>query len=342
MVGVLVVTRSTGIRSILIVRLSSIGDIVLTTPVIRELRQAFPEARIDFCTKSPFMTLLAGNPSLTSVCTPENIPQGTYDLAVDLQNNRHSRALLRSLDVRMVRRYRKRNWMKLALVKCKLNLYGGVYRSVVDRYRESIDGIVPPGSERCALFPATEDREFALQILDSGVPVLAVCFGANHFTKRYPEERFAEVISRVASTVDLRVLLLGGKDDAPGAGRILAALPEPLRSRVIPMAGRTTLMQSAALLERSDIVLCNDTGLMHIASAFGRRLLVLFGSSAREFGFLPWATPFELFEIPGLACRPCSHIGRDSCPKGHFRCMNDIGAEKIATRIVELLETRRS
>jgi heptosyltransferase-2 len=326
------------IRSILVVRLSAIGDIVLTTPVLRELRRTFPEARIDFCTKPAFVSLLSGNPSLSSVCTTENPTARSYDLAVDLQNNRRSRAFLRTLDLGMVRRYRKRNWKKLLLVQFKLNLYGSRYQSVVDRYREALDGILPPGDAPCGLYPSMSDREFAATFTGAGVPVLAVCFGANHFTKRYPEARFSEVIARVCSSLDLKVLLLGGKEDADGAARMLATLPGPVRGRVVPVAGRTTLMQSAALLERADLVLTNDTGLMHMASAFGKRLLVLFGSSAREFGFLPWGVSYELFETEGLSCRPCSHIGRDACPKGHFRCMNDIGADRIADRIIELLK----
>ena len=335
-------TDNPAIRNILVVRLSSIGDIVLTTPVVSELRRAFPEARIDFCTKAPFVPLLAGNPAVSSVCTPESLPAMAYDLAVDLQNNRRSRALVRGLDASAVRRYRKRNWKKLLLVRFRMNLFGAGYRSVVERYAEALDGLVSSCSSPCALFPSREERDFASGFLDSGAPVLAVCFGANHFTKRYPEERFATVIARVTSEMDVRVLLLGGKDDAAGAERIMGALPEKSRSKVRPLAGHSSLMQSAALLERSDLVLCNDTGLMHMASAFGRRLLVLFGSSAPEFGFLPWGAPFELFETPGLACRPCSHIGRDACPEGHFRCMTGLDPARIASRIVELLKQQRT
>lgn len=332
-------TPPAAIRSILVVRLSAIGDIVLTTPVLRELREAFPGARIDFCTSEAFLPLLSGNPALRAVCIPGSLPATSYDLVVDLQNNRRSRSLVRSIDAGMVRRYRKRNWKKLLLVRFKLNIYGGTYRSVVDRYREALEGIVPSGGSTCALYPSMEDRAFAESVAGIGVPLLAVCFGATHFTKRYPEERFAAVIDNVIAEAGVQVLLLGGKDDAEREARILAALPAQVRSMVIPMAGRASLMQSAALLERADLVLCNDTGLMHMASSFGKRLLVLFGSSAREFGFLPWGAPYELFEVEGLPCRPCSHIGRPTCPKGHFACMAGITPERIASRIVELLNT---
>jgi ADP-heptose:LPS heptosyltransferase len=337
-VGVLVVTQTAPIRTILVVRLSSIGDIVLTTPVVTELRRTFPLARIDFCTSSPFVPLLSGNPALTSVCTPENLPSVAYDLVVDLQNSRRSRSLVRGIDARKVRRYMKQNWKKLLLVSFKLNLYGTGYLSVVERYREALEGIVPACSAPCALHPSIEDRDFASGMLDGeGIPVLAVCFGANHFTKRYPEERYASIIARVTQAMELQVVLIGGQEDAAAAGRIIAFLPAASRSMVRSTAGVATLMQSAALLERSDLVLTNDTGLMHIASSFGKRMLVLFGSSVKEFGFLPWGAPFELFETAGLDCRPCSHIGRDACPEGHFRCMGDLDAGRIAARVLELL-----
>ena len=332
-------TSLAAVKNILVVRLSSIGDIILTTPVLEQLRNAFPLARIDYCTRRQFVPLLASNPLLSSVYTPENISDaGHYDLVVDLQNNARSRSMVRGLKSGTVRRYRKQNWKKVLLVRFKMNLYGDAYRSVVERYQAALHGVVPAVDAPCALYPSTEERNFAAGVVDEdGVPVLAVCFGANHFTKRYPAERFASVISMVTAAMPVRVLLLGGKEDLSESEKILAALPESSRMSVRTLVGTTSLMQSAALLERSDVVLCNDTGLMHMASAFGKRLFVLFGSSAKEFGFLPWQTAFELFETEGLSCRPCSHIGRASCPEGHFRCMNDIKAERIAEKIIETL-----
>ncbi len=116
------------------------------------------------------------------------------------------------------------------------------------------------------------------------------------------------------------------------------ALPDAYRSMVVNLAGNCSLMQTAALLQQADAVLCNDTGLMHMASAFGKKLFVLFGSSSAAFGFLPYHTPYDLFEVDGLHCRPCSHIGRDHCPKGHFRCMNDLSQSLIAGKILDYLQ----
>jgi len=327
------------VTTILVIRLSSIGDIILTTPLLREVAAAFPAARIDYCTKSPFTALLKGNPALHALYTPESPPSGSYDLVIDLQNNHRSRALVRNFQARSVVRYRKRNWKKWLLVKARIDLTGP-YRSVVDRYRDSLaDFGVEADGRGCELHLSSADRAFARDLPDAAGLRLAVCFGAMHASKRYPPAGFAAILAALFDAMPVQAVLLGGADDAPYAQAILQALPERFHPRVVDLSGACTLMQSAAVLESSDGALCNDTGLMHMASAFGKKLFVLFGSSVPAFGFLPYRAPFELFEVHGLRCRPCSHIGRDSCPEGHFRCMNDVKAEAVASSILDYFRT---
>jgi len=330
------------IKKILVIRLSSIGDIILTTPLLRRLNTAFPDAKIDYCTRNAFVILLASNPRITSLYTLDQPPGGTYDLVVDLQNNLRSHAIINRLQADKVDRYRKENWKKWMLVQFKINFYGS-FRNVVDRYQDSLKGLSIQGDlQGCELYPATEDRIFAAQYFKSGRKTLALCSGAKHFTKRYPPLRFAALLSLVLKEKPLQVLLLGGQEDAVQAVQIMNTLSEEYRPMVVNLAGCCTLMQTAALLECCDAVLCNDTGLMHMASAFGKKLFVLFGSSVRDFGFLPYKTPYELFEIAGLSCRPCSHIGRDRCPKGHFRCMEELSERHIADRILDYLTSSLS
>jgi heptosyltransferase-2 len=323
-----------GVKSILVIRFSSIGDVMLTTPLLRELAARWPGVRIDYCTKPPFAALLGGNPHLKTVYTVDDPPSGRYDLVIDLQNNLRSRRLAATIRTKKRVSYRKENWKKLLLVRTGVDLTGP-YRSVVDRYREAVAGFgVKADRGGCELFPSPEEKDFAVSLTGIATPLLAVCFGAMHASKRYPPEKFAGVLSRLFSSLPLRAVLLGSQDDAPFAQQLLQALPATDTDRVIDLSGRCSLMQTAAVLERCNAVLTNDTGLMHMASAFGKTLFVIFGSSAKEFGFLPHRTPFELFEVEGLECRPCSHIGRDSCPEGHFRCMNDLSPERIASAII--------
>jgi len=330
------------LKRVLVVRLSSIGDIILTTPLLRRLKALWPDVEIDYYTRRSFVGLLASNPRVSKVFTGEDPPSGPYDLVIDLQNNFRSHAMIRSLEAGRTARYRKHNWKKWLLIHFGIALYGSG-QSVVDRYQSAVKEFgVQSDVQGCELYPAAGERAFAVPFFSDGQPTLALCFGAKHFTKRYPSRRFATVLSLLFATLPLRVLLLGGQEDAPYAIEIMQALPEHFRHAVVNLAGSCSLMQTAALLERCDAVLSNDTGLMHMASAFGKKLFVLFGSSSAFFGFLPYHTPFELFEVAGLRCRPCSHIGRDRCPKGHFRCMNELSESLIAKKIVDYFNTERS
>ncbi len=323
------------VKKVLVIRLSSIGDIVLTTPLLRSLKVAWPDARIDYCTKAPFVSLLAENPRITSISTLDDPPAGYYDLVVDLQNNFRSHAIVCSLRKQHFVHYRKENWKKWLLVQCKINVYGSCL-SVVERYRDALKKFaLSSDSLGCELYPSSSERAFANTFFDGGKKTLALCFGAKHFTKRYPPARFAALLTLLFRETQLQVLLLGGKEDAPHASAIMDALPAAFRPMVRDLSGSCSLMQTAAILERSDAVLCNDTGLMHVASAFGKKLFVLFGSSSSALGFLPYHVPYDLFQVEGLPCRPCSHIGREHCPKGHFRCMNDLSVALIAEHILD-------
>jgi len=329
------------IRNILVIRFSSIGDIVLTTPVLRRLHAAFPEAAIDYCIKSPFASLVKASPYLNNVYTSAEPPRGYYDIVVDLQNNLRSRSLLRSISFDRLYRYQKRNWKKLLLVRAGLDLFETT-ESVVDRYMASFEGSAVNGDDKgCELWLSEDDRSYAASVSDSDGLQLAVCFGANHLTKRYPPQKFASVVERLVRRFRLRVFLLGGAEDMPQADEILAAISPEAASMVLNLAGKTSLTESAAVLEMCDAVLTNDTGLMHIASAFEKQLFVLFGSSVARFGFLPYNTSYSLFEVPDLKCRPCSHIGRDHCPEGHFRCMLDIPEQSIAEKISDYFKSIR-
>ena len=323
------------IKKILVIRLSSIGDIVLTTPLLRSIQSVWPGAKIDYCTKAQFVTLFAANPRISTIYTLEAPPSNAYDLVVDLQNNLRSHAIVRSLHKERLVRYRKSNWKKWLLVQCKINFYG-TYRSVVDRYRDALKEFALSGdSLGCELYPSPSERAFASTFFDGGKKTLALCFGAKHFTKRYPPRSFAALLILLLRETQLQILLLGGKEDAQQASEIMEALPAASRPMVLNLAGKCSIMQTAAILERSDAVLCNDTGLMHIASAFGKKLFLLFGSSSSAFGFLPYHAQYDLFQVEGLPCRPCSHIGRDHCPKGHFRCMNDLSVALVAEHILD-------
>lgn len=322
-------------KRILVIRFSSIGDLVLTTPILRQLKATFPSATMDALTKPAYSAILHGNPALHTIFTTENFkPETHYDLIVDLQNNLTSRTYHRFGE--KVVKYRKENWKKFLLVQFKVNVYQG-YESVVERYAKSLAPFgVRLDEKGCEMFLSDEEKDFGKKHRTAEMPVLAVCFGAKHFTKRFPPERFALALNHLLEKRAVEVWLLGGKEDAPLANMILELMKR--KETVKDFSGKHTLRETASLIASADAVLSNDTGLMHMAAAFQKPMVVLFGSSVKEFGFLPYKVPFTLLEVEGLACRPCSHIGRERCPKSHFKCMYEIPEEQILRAIENALK----
>lgn len=307
------------------IRLSSIGDILLTTPIIRGLKVAFPQAELHFLTKPSFDSILEGNPALSAQFTTENFkPTEPYDLIVDLQHHLNTRKYHRYAKRVLV--YEKENWKKWALVQFKLNFYKR-YQSVVERYARPLKSIgVELDEKGCEMFLSESEIAFGAKHREAS-PVLAVCFGARHFTKRFPPTRFAKAINGLLERNAVEVWLLGSKADSPLADEIMKEVQT--KGRVKNFSGQHTLRETAAMLATADAALTNDTGLMHLASAFQKPIVALFGSSVKEFGFLPYQTPNAVLEVENLNCRPCSHIGREECPKGHFKCMNEISEARI-------------
>lgn len=323
-------------EKILIIRLSSIGDIILTTPLVRRLRNTYPQAQIDYLVKPMFKSLLAQNPHINTLLTTDRTDSlSTYDIIIDLQNNFRSKRL-RSGKAKAIYFYRKQNWKKLLLVQFKINLFKA-FKPVPERYINAAKELgLKDDGRGCELFVSEKDLQFAVKELTSGLPKLAVCYGAKHFTKQFPVEKFANVLSSLLAKHQIEVLLLGGKEDAALGEEIFRRIEK--KDRVKDFSGKCSLMETAALLSSSNVVLTNDTGLMHMASAFGKPMMVLFGSSVEEFGFAPYRVPCRILQVSGLTCRPCSHIGRSNCPKGHFKCMNDISDASVIQAVEEALK----
>ncbi len=321
--------------SFLIIRLSAIGDIILTTPLIRQLRAAYPHSKIDFLTKPTFKPLLDNSPHLDHVYSLDQFTPASYSYVIDLQNNFKSRKLAAGLSDEIYR-YRKENWRKFLLVHFKIDVLKECL-PVAERYKKELKDLkIKDDDKGCELFLSDQDRCYVSEILSTESKYLAVCFGATHFTKRYPLERFISVLKLILAENNLNLVLLGGKDEMDAASEIMQALDNPLR--VLNFTGKTTLMQSAAFQQACDCVLTNDTGLMHMASAFEKNIVAIFGSTVQAFGFAPYRTPAMIIEVDGLKCRPCSHIGRSKCPKKHFKCMLDIQPTQVFLAVKECLK----
>lgn len=309
-------------KKILLVRFSSIGDIVLTSPVIRCLRQQ-AGARVHFLTKQEFLPLVEENPWIDKVFTirqglGEVLPalkKEKYDCLLDLHVN------LRSFRVRMALRcktlaFQKLNIEKWLLVQLKVNCLPD--KHVVDRYLEAAAplGVRNDGEGLDYFLPAG----VPLPRQVPGVPYIAFAIGAAHGTKRLPREK----IAAICHGIHCPVVLLGGKKEQQDGAFAAAA-----GHHVINCCGQLGLHESAAVLRDAWKVITHDTGMMHIAAAFKKEILSVWGSTVPALGMSPYfgekhANLGQAFEVGGLPCRPCSKIGFDKCPEGHFRCMRDI------------------
>jgi lipopolysaccharide heptosyltransferase II len=327
-------------QKILIVRLSSIGDIILTTPVLRGLRRRFPQAHIDYVTKASFSGLLDGNPHLHRVwVVPDNAglaellsalrtvrPEG-YDLLVDLHKNWRSIVLRLGAGSTSATSYRKhviRRALYVHLKQRSLSL-----PSATQRYLTAVAplGVVDDGEgPELFLKPSLlRDTERRLRGYGwEGEAAIGLVPGAGYYTKRWPIERYAELGRRLEKTFKRQLFVFGGPEDKE-MGRFVA---ERVGSAALNLAARLSLMESAAALSRCELVVANDTGLMHVADALGKKLVAIFGSTTEGLGFFPHGHDVRTVQTD-VACRPCSHLGKRRCPKKHFRCMLDVPVEQV-------------
>jgi lipopolysaccharide heptosyltransferase II len=337
--------------NILIIRFSSIGDIVLTNPVVRFLREHFPGARIDFLTKKKYAELLRWNAALSNVILFEEgddlgalrkkIRETRYDLIVDLHNSLRSIFLRTFSGARKVKVFRKHALKRLLLVGFKRNLFRQV-RTVAERYADTVRIFGEP-DVRVEL-PLGEDVvRTAAGLLHSGKfsakdRIVGFAPSAMHFTKRWPMDRFVKLGQALSGEERVKIALFGSQEEAEYCSDIAQLINSGSGAHCAEsFAGKLSLSETAAASGLCSLFVSNDTGLMHIAAARGAPLVAIFGSTVREFGFHPQGERSIVIENRGLECRPCSHIGRSSCPKEHFRCMNDITVDSVVAEARRLL-----
>jgi heptosyltransferase-2 len=339
--------------NILIIRFSSIGDIVLASPVIRFLREQFPGARIDFLTKRKYAELVRWNGALTDVILFDDetddlramrgrIRDTRYDLIVDLHNSLRSIYLRTFNGARKVKVFRKHAMKRFLLVRFRKNLFRSV-RSVVGRYADTVRMYGDPDLRTD--FPLPDDLvRTATGLVHSGKispndRIVGFAPTAMHFTKRWPMDRFVRLGIALAAAEKVKIAIFGSQEEAEYCSDIAHLINSGASAHCAEsFAGKLSLSETAAAAGLCSLVVSNDTGLMHIAEARGVPVVAVFGSSVREFGFAPLGARSVRVETPGLECRPCSHVGRAGCPKDHFRCMNDITADRVLPEVVRILK----
>lgn len=349
-------------EKILIIRLSAIGDILLATPLLRALRQKHPQAKLDFVVKANFAAVLRHHPEIDHLYALDpvggwaelrslgkRLQHEHYDVVLDIHKNFRSRYLAYAAKSRRVLRHRKHVWRRWLFVKTKINFM----REIPPIYRRYLAAAAPleiiatpaPGSGRwLELFWSDNEEQEAERALagnnwQSHVPLIGLAPGAGYFTKRWPPEYFGELAAQFLRSGN-QVVVLGGPQDvglakivakSAGSAQKLSADADQMRTRFIDLTGALSLLASAAVIKRCQLLVANDSGLMHVAEAVGTPLIAIFGSTTRELGFFPQLATSRVVENRDLACRPCSHLGYRQCPRGHFRCMREILPAEVLT-----------
>ncbi|MEN9370703.1 MAG: hypothetical protein RI952_1568 [Bacteroidota bacterium] len=307
---------------ILVVRFSSIGDIVLTTPVVRGLKKQLG-ADVHFLTKSNFQSVISANPYIDQIHLLNNenwdsliqqLKAEKFDYIIDLHHNLRTLKLKLALGIKSFS-FNKLNLQKWLLVNLKINTLPKVH--IVDRYLDCVKPLgVIKDDQGLDYFIDTQD-EVSLTSLPLAFQngYVGIVIGAQHYTKRLPESKLMEVIKGISQPI----VLLGGPTDTALAERLIKIKPDG----IFNACGKYNLNQSASLVKQAQKIIANDTGLMHIAAAFNKEIHCIWGNTTQDFGMGPYATDTAFnYEVKDLSCRPCSKIGFQKCPKGHFNCMN--------------------
>lgn len=331
---------------IAIIRLSSMGDILLSSPIVLALHKSYPKATIDFYTKDTMQSIIEEHPGISKVylwnCKAKDglndminqIENRQYDRIVDLQNNWRSRRLTRMLSGKL-HRVNKEGFRRRILVHFGWNILRK--RHVIRRYYSCISDFCPsPLQERIEL-PDTQSTPLThlLSPRTSTGNFIVWAIGAKHFTKRLPNS----IIAKTIQSIPHSVILIGDSTDCENAQRILAHLPKG--HNVIDLTGKTSFLESVELIKRARLTLANDSLMMHVAAGSGKPLISFWGSTTPELGFRPLSNHATLISAPKkLSCQPCHTAGRSSCPKKHFNCMMTIKPEIIVQAIDDELKAR--
>jgi heptosyltransferase-2 len=323
--------------NVLAVRFSSIGDVLLTTPLFRAIRLRHPVARISVLTKQAHVPLLSHNPYVDRVIglkagrplasVAAELRAGAYTHRLDLHDSLRTR-MLRTLVRGGWTTYPKHRVARALLIYTKRNHYRDP-RPMAERYfsaARDLD-VVPDGKPPDFFLGPDAERQASDWLAAAGLGqerrMIALAPGAAHATKRWPQTHWMNLIRRIV-TEGFDAVIVGGPDDAP----LAAALSERSGGRVVSAAGVFGLQETGAVLQRAAALISGDTGVMHMATGVGTPVVALFGPTVRAFGFFPYTNRAEVLEL-ALSCRPCTSKGGPRCPLGHHRCLVEIQPESV-------------
>lgn len=328
----------------LIIRFSSIGDIVLTTPVIRCLKQQVADAEVHYLTKFSFHKVIASNNYVDKFYYLNNdwdllmheLKEENYDYIIDLHHNLRTLKIKRELKVKTFS-FNKLNIQKWLLTNFKINRMPSVH--IVDRYLETVKsfGVKNDGKGLDYFIPKEEEVKQSDLPQSHSLGYIGLVIGAAHATKRLPLQKLKDL----CMALDHPIVLLGGPEDS-ATGEQIASIDN---IKIYNACGKFSINESADLVRKAKLIITHDTGLMHIAAAFKKPIISIWGNTVPAFGMTPYYGNAQMqnsiYEVQKLACRPCSKIGHDACPKKHFKCMELQDVNQISATAQSWAKTLR-
>lgn len=342
---------------VLVVQTAYLGDVVLTTPLLREVKRALPDAELTVLSTPTGACILQGAPGIDELLvydkraglyalrglakTSWGLRRRRFDVAIAAQRSIRTGILVRGGGARRRIGFRGAagGWAYDVHVPWDRE------RHAVDRYlalSEPLGGD-PAAADRTPELRVSEalraraGRELDRLGVDRNEPIVAIAPGSVWATKRWLPEGFAAVADWVRSR-GLRAVLLG----SPAERALCERVRSSAHDDTIVGAGSLSLEVLTAVLERAVALVCNDSGPAHVAAAVGTPVVSVFGPTVPAMGYAPFGPSVRIVEHDSLACRPCDHHGPTTCPEGHFRCMREIGAGRVVAELADLLRQRPS
>jgi len=326
---------------ILVIRFSSLGDVLLTTPIVRSIRKNYPSAEIHFLTKKEFAPILENNPNINQIIKYDNkndrfidiiklIANNQYDLIIDLQSKLNSFLIKLFAGNSKHVTYNKRHFYRWRLTHKSLSKNLAPIKSTVSLYSTVLDKLgIKLDAEKLDIFlPKNQDEIYSTFRIPHSEFRISISPGASHFTKQYPADYYSYLINMITDKLNAQIILLGSKNEK----KLTAQIANGCKKKILDLAGETDIMDMAVIIKNSELFISGDCGPMHIAAALNIPQIAIFGPTHPKLGFAPINTNAVIIQ-KDLSCRPCSLHGREKCPKTHFKCMKDIKPEEILTKI---------
>lgn len=333
-------------KKILIVQTAFIGDVILATPLAAAAQQVFPGSKIDFMVIPAAGNLLEGNAFVNRVLIFDKRGEqrglgALWKLAKSLQREQYDLALVPHRSLRSAALV----WLAKIPQRLGFDRSAGAWlftQRVPYRQKHEVErnldllravdkNFTTPAPK---IFWEQRDEQIVAQICDgkpTGKWFCALAPGSVWATKRWPVERFVTLAQRLVAETAAFIYLIGGNSDRELCGRIADAVHE----NGINTAGQLSLRQSAALLDRCQILVSNDSAPTHLGVSTRCKVITIFGPTVPAFGFAPFGDSHVVIE-KNLSCRPCSSHGSARCPLGTHACMLEITVEEVFARVLKL------